>query len=224
MKKAIVLLLALVMCLSFVACGGNDTSKQETTELPVTIEAPTEPIMTKEEMLAVATELDGNELLNAVMDNKLRAQETYVGNTYLYTANVSSIEQDHAVIGYFNVYMPTEDLMKLNTLQQVTVVGQITALDTETEQGAFGVQTSVTGEMPTAYFVTDRYEIRCVIQTAGIKLVNAEGKQLDGIRKCQWAEGVDKSQYEWQEVTISAKIVYDSLTFQYEYYDVTIVN
>ena len=78
-------------------------------------------------------------------------------------------------------------------------------------------------QMPVAHLVTDRYNIRCVIQTSGIKLVDADGKQLDGIRSCHWAEGIDKSQYDWQEVTISAKIIYNTTTGKPEYYDATIV-
>ena len=220
MKKAISLLLALVLCLSLCACGsGNDTP--ETTEAPTETTSPEVTVMTKEEMLEQALEAQLHEVENEFHENLAKAKQEYCNKVLKLTGRIANIAEDHIELGTgwytVDVYLPIEDLITLQTQQQVTIVGQTTDVIEKDSNEISHL------EMPTAYFVTDRYDIRCVIQTSGIKLVDAEGKQLDGIRTCRWAEGVDKSQYNWQEVTISAKIVYDYVTSQWEYYDATIV-
>ena len=60
MKKALSLILALVMCLSLCACGGvsnRETNAPETTEAPVTTEAPKPEIPTAQIKETVATDI-----------------------------------------------------------------------------------------------------------------------------------------------------------------------
>lgn len=223
MKKAISLILALVMCLSLCACGGgesNTPNTPETTEAPTETTVPEETVMTKDEMLASAVHLEMYEINNASVENIAKAKMDYCNKILQVNGQITQITEEYIVISSgdyaIDVYLPLEELITLTLFQQVIIVGETTD---EIVKAGFGGHY----QMPVAYLVTDRYNIRCVIQTSGIKLMDADGKQLDGIRSCHWAEGVDKSQYDWQEVTISAKIIYNTTTGKPEYYDATIV-
>lgn len=218
MKKALSILLVLVMCLSLGACGGsNDAPK---TEAPTETTAPEETVMSKDEMLASAVPLEMYEINNASVENIAKAKMDYCNKILQVNGQITQITEEYIVISSgdyaIDVYLPLEELITLTLYQQVIIVGETTD---EIVKAGFGGHY----QMPVAHLVTDRYNIRCVIQTNGIKLVDAEGKQLDGIRHCQWAEGVDKSQYDWQEVTISAKIIYDTTIREPVYHDATIV-
>ena len=224
MKKAISLLLALVLCLSLCACGGGNGDTPdipETTESPTETTAPEVTVLTKEEMLEQATEVQAHEIDNTSHENLALAKQNYCNTVLKVTGQIARIAEDHIELGtgwyVVDVYLPIDELVTLQANQQVTIVGQTTESIEKDSNGMSHYQ------MPTAYFVTDRFDIRCVVQTAGIKLINAEGKQLDGIRTVHWAEGVDKSQYTWQEVTISAKCIYNSMTAKWEYHDASIV-
>lgn len=213
MKQYIALVLALVMCLSLCACGGGNESPETTT--------PEEAIMSKEEMLEQAMDVQVHEIENVSHDNIARAKQDYCNKVLNLTGQISKIAEDHIELGIglyvVDVYLPIDELITLQTHQQITVVGQTTdTIEKDSNQKSHY-------QMPVAYFVTDRFEIRGVVQTAGIILINPEGKQLDGIRTVFWAEGVDKSQYDWQEVKISAKCIYNTLTAKWEYYDATII-
>ena len=172
-------------------------------------------------MLEQATEAQAHEIDNASNENMALAKQNYCNQVLKLTGQITKIAEDHIELGtgiyVVDVYLPVDELVTLQTNQQVTIVGQTTDSIEKDSNGISHYQ------MPTAYFVTDHYEVRCVIQTSGIKLINAEGKQVDGIRTVHWAEGVDNSQYTWQEVTISAKFIYNSTTAKWEYHDATIV-
>jgi len=107
MKKAISLILALVMCLSLCACGGPS----------------------REEMLATAQEVSVNDLSNAFYDNKARAEANYIGKPLKITGKVHSIEADHFIFrstgGQYgvNVYLSKEELMGINKGDTITVIG-----------------------------------------------------------------------------------------------------
>ena len=212
MKKTVSLLLALVICLSLCACGGGNESPETT--------IPEEPVMTKDEMLEQATEVTAAEINNAFFDNSSSAQGAYCNQILKVTGQITRIAEDHIVLGtgvyVVDVYLPMTEIAALQINQQVTIVGQTADTIEKDSSGTFHCK------MPTAYLVTDRYDIRCVVQTAGIKLIGSDGKQVDGIRTVRWAEGVDKSQYTWQEVTISAKCIYNPTTMKWEYFDATI--
>ena len=146
--------------------------------------------------------------------------QDYCNKILQVNGQITQIAEEYVVISSgdyaIDVYLPLEELITLTLYQQVIIVGETTD---EIVKAGFGGHY----QMPVAYLVRDRYNIRCVIQTNGIKLVGADGTQLDGIRHCRWAEGVDKSQYDWQEVTISAKIIYDTPIREPIYHDATIV-
>lgn len=139
MKKRI---LAILIC-SSVLCGlcacGN---KEENIKL------------SKEEMLVNATTVNADELLNEIGGNKAKAQ-SYVGSTYCITGHVLEIENDYCLVlgadtgdwnnvvhsddwqGYaelvmFKVYLPTEELAKLDKCENIQFVGEITNTETFT--------------------------------------------------------------------------------------------
>lgn len=91
MKKAISLLLALVMCLSLCACGGNaedETNKQT--------EATNETV-SNENIWNSAESMSAEMLWDNIGGNAAKA-ETYVGKTLKITGTVIEIEKDNCYI------------------------------------------------------------------------------------------------------------------------------
>lgn len=210
MKKTILLLLALVLCLSMCACGGNaatqtDVSAEETVSQPdiehdsseteATAEntVPEEPQMTKEEMLQVAVEID--DYRTEMMDNIARAEAKYVGNVYYITGHVSDISNDHLNVGDFTVYLPTEDIIKVSTGQKITVVGKIDSVSyDEISDGWGGYILQCSGVMSNAYFVTDITEVTGTLTFYYMKLLDINGinQNRDGNPEA-WVIGLDMS-------------------------------
>ena len=83
MKKAISLLLALVLCLSLCACGGGNDAP-ETTEAPTETTVPEEVKMTKDEMLNVAVPLTREEIDKSI--SNVAFAKSLIGNTYTLVA------------------------------------------------------------------------------------------------------------------------------------------
>ncbi len=153
MKKAISLLLALVMCLSLCACGGGNSDAPETTEVPVE-----ETAMTKEEMLAQASAWDATAFEEAMASNPLNAKEEYVGKIYTHTLSVQTITEEYFSAGSYKLYAPIDELKKLATDQSITIVGIVTDT-TKTTETAFGYSYDTYGiVMENVYIVNDIFE------------------------------------------------------------------
>ena len=160
MKKAISLLLALVMCLSLCACGGgNDTPK--TTEAPTETTVPVETVMTKDELLASATNVYyyafTQEIEETAKANFLKANLTYENSTVcIMGLRISEINSEYAVAanGFieYHIYLPVEELMELVTFEYVRVVGTITGVS-EGSMGCYVV------DMKPAHVVDRSFEI-----------------------------------------------------------------
>ncbi len=179
MKKALALLLALIMCLSLAACGGgNDTPTQDTTETPTTTEAPTESVMTKEEMIAVAQDI-GEDFDKDFEANPVSAEDKYLGNVYYVTGRVNNIESDHIGVGAFTVYLPKEDIINLTKGQIITIVGQLDSVEDKADEYMPTIRFWY-GTMTNAYFFTDITEVTgymCIYNTGtysacGLDMVN----------------------------------------------------
>lgn len=163
MKKWIALLLAAVLCLSLVACGGkgSSSSTEDDTTSAEPEKSETEATLTKEEMLACAVEID--DYASEMAENKLRAEEKYIGNVFYVTGGVSNIQSDCVDVGDFTVSLPTEEIIQLSSGQRITVVGRIDSLTAEESQEMYDgwsfTNTTYHGVMSNAYFVNDTYEL-----------------------------------------------------------------
>lgn len=122
LKKVVALILTVVMCLSFTACN---LSKDKADEIP---------------------ECDFSALYNEYQDNKLTANENYVGKTYRFAGTVIEIENNYISLApiqflkkpysnsYFlvKVYMSKEDIKKVSVFDVVNVSGKISVLQDST--------------------------------------------------------------------------------------------
>ena len=138
MKKLIVLLLAAVMCLSLVACGGNTSGDNANNDadasMEVTTEASTEEIsaesvddkeiaettaseeakMSKDEMLSAAIPLTRDDLDKSI--SNIAFAKTLIGNIYTFGSEVYSVAEDHAVVTFYisdeeGAYVTGADMM-----------------------------------------------------------------------------------------------------------------
>ena len=128
MKKALSLLLALVMCLSLCACGGgNDTPK--TTEAPT---EATEAQLSKEELIANAIKTDVMTLQSAAGANRLKAKQDYCNKPIIVTGKAISVNEEYVRIcdsqASVYAYLAVDELMEVTTGKNITVVGIISDL------------------------------------------------------------------------------------------------
>ena len=214
MKKAISLLLTLILCLSLCACG--DTAK-----------------MTKEDMLAVAEEVNAKQI-NDDYDNQARAKQLYCGKTLKITGKVEEIHEDYILLGGATenycpavwVYLSTDDLVLLEQGQQITIVGQT---ETELRKAAdfwamLGAESDFL-EMKQAYLVetifevTGRYFGPNISFAPAINLIVNEGQVANLVYFVELDDlvGVEHN----QKITVSGKIVYDNMG--YDILDATLV-
>ena len=126
MKKALSLILALVMCLSLCACGEEPNNG---------ISIPKG--MTKEEMLNNAKTFDVAEWKSDMGKNQMAAQEKYEGNVYTISAFVEKVENNKCTLAFFidpnvgaskyYVIAPfdKETLLTLNVGERINLVGEI---------------------------------------------------------------------------------------------------
>ena len=90
MKKAVSLILALMLLLSLCACGaegGSDTSQ-----------------MSKEDMLSSAESVDMKDFTDAVDNNIVSAKQLYCGKILEVTGVVGEIKEDHIALVYESTY------------------------------------------------------------------------------------------------------------------------
>ena len=119
MKKILSLLLVGIMCISLVACAGEEKVKEPT----------------QEELLESAIEINGDDLRAAVNENSARAELDYEGKVVVHTSVVRSIGPTYVDVshelynGYplnsISVYLPKEVLAELNKGDTITVMGTL---------------------------------------------------------------------------------------------------
>ncbi len=211
MKK--VISLALVLCLFLCACsGGSDTA--QTPETPSeTTTANNSTLLTKEEMLADAVEIDDYEAEFA--DNKLRAEEKYVGNIYLVTGSITSIESEYIEIdslistgfGTISVALPREDLMTLTTGQRIEIVGQFESfVEEEIDVGYGYTEKTYNGVMTNGYVVSDTFEISGLLRMYYVSFRDINGRVSDQYGdESAWSIGLDTTDDNVLAVTYSLK-------------------
>lgn len=145
MKKYVALVLALMLCLSLCACGGdNDTPTNKTA-------------MTREDMLSSANSFDYSTFSENAAENTIRAEETYVGNIYEISGFVDKINDDSCILkvlsssgileGFINVPLSRDELLMLNTNERITVVGEISEIISEKSI-----------KLGSAYYISNEFE------------------------------------------------------------------
>ncbi len=234
MKKALALLLALIMCLSLAACGGgNDTPTQDTTETPTTTEAPTESVMTKEEMLNNAQPLTRDEIDKSI--SNIAFAKSLVGNTYTFGGEIWSVEEDYAVITFYiddtngayatvsnvmvaNLYLPLDDLIALEHKQRFSFVGVLDDVSSHDESiPDWGTQTVVDLIFKNAAIVSDRFErtgiLRSPNNSFGNNAWNIKFPNSDYLGVVYFRD--DVSAYKGQEITYSYKVTADGCVDAY---------
>lgn len=159
MKKAIALVLALVMCLSLAACGGGNGKNKK---------------MSKEEIVSAATPCDFGEIYNECQSNSVAASEEYGGQIYKVTGYVSEIKPDYIVVVPLNspftstdsvqlmevkAYLSVDDIKSVYKYEVINIAGVVSAL-------VMGAQSSSALEiiMETAYYVDDIIEFSATVE------------------------------------------------------------
>ncbi len=182
-KKWMALLLAGALALPLAACGGQTAGDGSAAGSSPAAQSSA-PATSMEDMLAVAQPVTYGELLNALQENRLRAQDTYQGNTYLYTECVTAIEDDYAELsGTVKVYLPRDTLAGLNVDQRIQVVGVIDTIDLAEQSSTaagYEFQSSAPAvELRDAYVVTDTFEVTGPIEMRYMDLYNQYGQLLE---------------------------------------------
>ena len=156
MKKLLALMLAAVLALSLVACGGGSETGDNNT--PSGGEDST-PSMTKEEMLETATALNLAELRNEFNENKVRAESTYIGNIFTFTDFVREIGTDCIAMSNFYVYLPKEEIIELNRYDMITIVGRIDNLEGTPVFDVDKLNNEKIYEIKDAHYVTNEFDL-----------------------------------------------------------------
>ena len=240
MKKLLALLLVAALALSLVACGGDsgagDTNTPKDTpstgnEDTASADTPSGG-MTKEEMLEQATEYTAGEIAGDTGSNIAKAKQTYCEKTLSIYGRVSEISTDHIRISGgsadFEVYLPVEDIVNLESRQYVTIVGN-TGAEIREEAIAPGIPQNVyIYEVSPAYLVTDRYERTGIPKSKNDSFPGAwnvefpDSNNPELLRLVYFDDSIDVSQYEGKEITFSAKIFPDS-NWNNVYHDAVII-
>ncbi len=164
-KKLLALMLAAALALSLVACGGGSgAGDNNSTNTP---SGGGDGVPTKEELLANAQDDTIANMYSAIQSNKVNAEDTYKGNTYIVAGFVETIESDYVelrTMGYdgnytAKVYMPVEDIKELKTSEWIEVVGEVNVVDSKDTTGEYGVVFTSGLELSPARFVTNTFEV-----------------------------------------------------------------
>lgn len=214
MKKALSLILALVLCLSLCACGGdgNKTTKPESTAPETT--AP-ETTLTKEEMIASAEKTNSAKITSDTSENLVKAKQLYCDRVLEVTGFVLSIEEDHIKVGadryvgttVIDVYLPVDDLVLLSNKQVVTVVGKTAETINERTKTVSGTDyTQKYYEMTQAYLVKNTFDVTVTLDVNkyGGGTIKATASDCGGLELTPFKvpDGISTEDYTADAVTI----------------------
>lgn len=214
MKKLLALLLAIVLCFSLVACGGEKTA-------------------TKEEMLAVAESFSSTDIENESNGNIVSAKAKFCNKTLLLTGYVREIKEDHIELSsdygdsyMVDVYLSTEELATLKSDQLITVVGNTTDEIIEKTENSGGMSFSYSHyQMPIAYLVKDRFEVTGILRGVNSSFAPAYNIKVgtsDRLNLIFFADDVEKSKLiQGKEIKFSAIVTTGS--YFDVYYDAVII-
>lgn len=233
MKKLIAIFLVAVMCLSLVACGGENDAP-EASDAPIETTAPEEVKMSKDEMLAVAEEYSSADIQNDSIENIVSAKQKYCNKTLLLSGAVRNIEEDHIELAPFyssnymiDVYLSIDDLVLLERGQSITVVGTTTdEIIDDSENIAEYTFDYSHYQMPVAYLVKDTVEVTGILKGVSNSYApafNIEIGSSNVLKLIYFAESVDTSTLEYgQKITFVAKAINEN--DNWHYYDAEIID
>ena len=213
LKKIIALILVVVLCFSFAACGNKTPAKDE--------------------LLAVAEEYSATDIQNDSIENIVSAKQKYCNKTLLLSGTVRNIKEDHIELSasygsnyMIDVYLSADELANLKSGQFIKVVGITTDEIFEDEEKAAEYTFNYSHyQMRTAYLVDDRLEITGILKGENNSYKPAFNIKIgdsDYLKLVYFADSVDTSTFEYgQEITITAKAIHENNSWKY--YDATIV-
>ncbi len=231
MKKLISAFLILSILLTLSACGGKsnsvDVPEQKAEETTITTNS-SETVMTKEELLSIAEEVAVYEIGNAMMSNQVSAKAQYCNKPFILTGKIWAIKDEYAQLYsgnlLINVRLPIEELIKVETTQQITVVGVLGEDIEEKTENISGMPWTFTCiTMDNAYLVRDYYEISGKLYGVNPSFAPAWNilvpPEDSVLRLVYFNESVDTSTLEYNsQITISARIVND------DFHDASIIS
>ena len=207
MKKIVAILLIVVMCFSFVACG--------------------EKVMTKDEMLAIAEEYSATDVQNDSIENIVSAKQKYCNKTLLLSGTVREIKETHIELSaayssnyIIDVYLKTDELTKLQSGQSIQVVGTTTDEIINAKENVAEYTFDYSHyQMTTAYLVRDTVEMTGVLKGTNYSYKPAYNIKIgdsDYLKLIYFADTVDTSTIEnGQEIKFSAKAIYKNNSWGY---------
>lgn len=234
MKKALSLILALLMCLSLCACGGGNNTPEETTKNEGnTTATETTATITKEEMLSSATALTRDEIDKSITNTAFA--KSLVGNVYAFGGEIWSVEEDHAVITFYitdeqgayataanmmvaHLYLPMDDLISLEHQQRLNFVGKLDDVGSHDETiPDWGTQTVIDLVFKNSAIVSDRFEATGKLHSQnasyGEDAWNIEFPNNSYLKVVHFRD--DVSSYKGQEITYSYKVTADGCVDAY---------
>ena len=154
MKRIITLMLTVAMCISLCSCGS----------------------MSKEKMLENAQEITTKQLLSDFRDNEAKANQTYVGNTYILSGYVTEITDEYCAFGdSIKVYLPHDELVSLEKDKKIRVVGEIDKLYVTETTMSMGSYSDYNVDVRNAYYVDDVFEITGEVEIMSNKKIFSDG-------------------------------------------------
>lgn len=145
MRRVLSIVIILLMLLTLCGCSAGTGKK-------------------KDDLIAEAVELRQNAFVDDVLNNPVKAENTYNGKTYLITGAVSDITAESVSIGgVFTIALSKDEIMLLDNYQVITVVGIIDSFETAEESNNYGgttiKSTTVKASIKNGYLVSDTQEI-----------------------------------------------------------------
>lgn len=181
--------------------------------------------MSKEEMMTQAIDVEAYMINNESFENFAKAKQTYCNQVMKLKGKIQAIGENYIELGcdstyVIDVYLPIEEILSLEVGQNVLVVGQTTDEVMESSQNIGGYSFEyVHYQMPTAYLVQDRFEIKGILKGVNNSYAPAFNIQIGDsnyLKLIYFADSVDTSTLEWgQEITFIAKCVKGSLDWEY---------
>ena len=200
MKKVLVFILAVIMCLVLAACNGqNDTvNDEETTE--DTSQRDTAPeteevieTMSKEDIISAAQALDVQSLYRDFEANPIKVKDTYCEGIFRFTGFVERFEEEYVVIAPLDapilferdlvvkVYMDAEDMKNISTEQVINVAGKITDINDDHFVAFYDQIMGTVVTMEDAYYIDDIVEITGTVNVSdeNLSFISKETTETD---------------------------------------------